>query len=393
MPRKISVLLVALLFQLAAVADEVQIRSDHPGSYTVVKGDTLWDIAGRFLTKPWQWPDIWEVNPQIANPHLIYPGDVVALTMKDGRPILGLASTGRDRNVRLSPTIREIRHEEAIEPIPLDAIQQFLSRPLVVGEGELDSAAYIVGSQDEHLTFGTGHRVYARAMGEPTTNKFSIFRAGDAYRDPDTREILGYEAEHVGDGLAERFGDPATIHIIKANKEIVKGDRLLPQERDEIPEFVPHSPGSDVDGKIISVLNGVSQIGQHQVVVLNRGNADGLEPGHVLAIFQDGEIIEDVIGSDIARRQADEELLRRETESPTAFGRMMSAITNEVRAADHALRDFVGTPVDGGSSVRVQLPEERSGELMVFRTFDKVSYALVMNTQRPVHVNDNVRNP
>ena len=129
------------------------------------------------------------------------------------------------------------------------------------------------------------------------------------------------------------------------------------------------------------------------VWILNRGDADGLKPGHVLAIYQDGEVIEDVIGSDIARREADAELLRREQESPSAFGRMMAAITNEVRAADHALRDFVGTPVDGGSSVKVTLPEERSGELMVFRTFDKVSYALVMNTQRPVHISDHVRNP
>ncbi len=395
MSRKIAIFLGALLIVAAAGADEIELRGDHPDAYTVVRGDTLWDIAGRFLARPWQWPDIWEANPQIANPHLIYPGDVIALRYVDGRPVLGLADGARlgSRNVKLSPTVRETRHDDAIQPIPLDAIQQFLSRPRVVGRDELAAAAYIVGSQDEHLAFGTGHRVYVRGLGQPATNKFSIFREGAAYLDPDTREVLGYEAEHVGDGVAEKFGDPATVHVIKANKEILKGDRLMPQQRDEIPEFIPHAPDGAVTGKIVSVLNGVAQVGQHQVVVLNRGVADGIEPGHVLAIYQDGEVIEDVIGSDIAARERDQAMLRAEQEQPNPVGRMVAAVINDVRAADRALRDFVGTPVAGGSSVQVRLPEERAGELMVFRTFDNVSYGLVMNTQRPVHVNDNVRNP
>lgn len=394
MSRKIVVFLGIWLFAGLVTADEVQIREDHPGVYTVVKGDTLWDIAGKFLTEPWQWPNIWEVNPQIENPHLIYPGDAIALRFEDGRPVLGFAG-GRlgSRYVKLSPSIRESRHDDAIQPIPLDAIQQFLSRPRVVSENQLGRAAYIVGSQDEHLTFGSGNRVYVRAMGEPQTNKFSIFREGSAYVDPDTDEILGYEAEHVGDGLAERFGDPATVFIVKAEKEILKGDRLLPQDRAEIPEFIPHAPGGEVAGKIISVIDGVSQIGQHQVVVLNRGVADGLEPGHVLAIYQDGEIIQDVLGSDLADQQRDDALKAAETGDPSALGRMVAAVGNDLRTADRALRDFVGTPIQGSSAVMVQLPEERAGELMVFRTFDRVSYALVMNTQRTVHVNDNVRNP
>lgn len=390
MSRKIIIFLALLLIGSPVLADEVQVRGDHPGTYTVRKGDTLWDIAGQFLTRPWQWPEIWQTNPQIENPHLIYPGDVIALTYKDGRPILGFAG---NRLVRLSPTIRETRHEDAVQPIPLDAIQQFLSRPRVVTEDELGRAAYIVGSQDEHLTFGSGNRVYARSLGEPQTNKFSIYRQGGAYVDPDSNQVLGYQAEHIGDALAERFGDPATLHIVKANKEVMKGDRLLPQELDEIPEFVPHAPGGDVQGKIISVLNGVSQIGQHQVVVLNRGDSAGLEPGHVLAIYQRGEVIEDTIGSDVAARAQAEANLRAEHENPSAVGRMMQSIVNELQAADRAMRDFVGTPVDGGSSVLVELPAERAGELMVFRTFDNVSYALVMNTQRAIHINDQVTNP
>lgn len=389
MSRKIIIFLGALLIASWVGADEVQLRPDHPGTYTVQKGDTLWDIAGRFLTQPWQWPQIWEVNPQIANPHLIYPGDVLALNYKDGRPLLSVAN----RNIKLSPSIRESRHEDAIRALPLDAIQQFLSRPRVVSESEIHQAAYIVGSKDEHLAFGSGHRVYVRGLGQPTTNKFSIFRPGGPYLDPDTQEILGYAAEHVGDAILERVGDPATVYIVNASKEVMKGDRLLPQADDEYPEFIPHAPGNPVNGKIISVIDGLSQIAQHQVVVLNRGGTDGLEPGHVLAIYQDGEVIEDRIASDVADREAQAAHLRAETDNPSAAGRVWEGIVNDVRYADRVLRDFVGTPIEGGHTVKIKLPEERAGELMVFRTFDKVSYGLVMNIQGPVQVFDNIRNP
>ncbi|MEQ8232382.1 MAG: LysM domain-containing protein [Gammaproteobacteria bacterium] len=391
MSRKFGFIAALMLVFVPVVADEVLIKPDHPGVYTVVKGDTLWDIAGRFLQRPWQWPDIWEVNPQIDNPHLIYPGDRLALTYKDGRPILGLV--GYDRNVKLSPSVRVIPHREAIHTIPLDAVAPFLTRPRVVDAGALDQAAYIVGSQDEHLTYGNGHRIYARGLENPQTNKFSVYRAGPPYRDPETGEVLGYEAEHLGDARVEKFGDPATLVVTNSFKEMRKGDRLVPQDELEIPEFIPHAPGAPVSGRIISVMNGVSQITQHQVVVLNRGVQDGLEPGHVLAIFQEGEVIEDVIGSDIAERNARAERERVAQEHPNPVTRMLQTAINDVRAADRALRDFVGTPVEGSGGVKVQLPEERAGELMVFRTFDRVSYGLVMNMQRAIHLNDRVANP
>ncbi|MGE4616304.1 MAG: LysM domain-containing protein [Gammaproteobacteria bacterium] len=396
MPRKILIFLGLFLFCTTVAADEVQLREDHPEKYTVQKGDTLWGIAGRFLAQPWQWSDIWESNPQIENPHLIYPGDVVVLTFKDGKPTLGTAQADvseGNRGVKLSPSIRETRHEDAIRTIPLDAVQQFLTRPRVVSENELGQAPYIVGSWDEGLAFGSGLRVYVRGLREANTNKFSIFRKGPAYRDPDTGAILGYEALHVGDGLVEKFGDPATVFIVKSSREVLKGDRLMPQLRDEIPEFIPHSPSSPVDGKIISMIEGVSQIGQHQVVVLNRGDNDGLEPGHVLAIYQDGKIIDDPIASDIADRDMREEYQRRERENPSAAGRFFESIANDIRDIDRAARDFVGTPIGGGGPKRVKLPEERAGELLVFRTFESVSYGLVMNFQRPIHILDNVRNP
>ncbi|MCB1749342.1 MAG: LysM peptidoglycan-binding domain-containing protein [Gammaproteobacteria bacterium] len=390
MARKIAVFLGIMLFGTVALADEVTLRPDHPQAYTVVKGDTLWDIAGRFLARPWQWPDIWEVNPQIANPNLIYPGDVIALTYKDGRPVLGLVA---DRNVKLSPTIRESRHDDRVQPIPLDAVEPFLSRPRVVSSSELENAAYIVGSQDEHLAYGNGHRIYARGLAQAAANKFSIYREGHAYVDPDSGETLGYEAEHVGDARVERFGDPATLIITRAYKEILKGDRLVAEEEIEVPEFVPHAPAAAVDGKILSIVDGLRQVSQYQVVVLNRGASDGLEAGHVLAVYQKGDVVKDVVGSDIADREAREANLRAAQENPSAVGRMFQTMVNDVQAADRALRDFVGTPKEGSSAVTVRLPDERAGEVMVFRTFDRVSYALVMRMNRSIYVHDGVRNP
>ena len=389
MSRKILIFLVAAMVSVAVGADEVQLRTDHPQTYTVQKGDTLWDISGRFLTKPWQWPEIWHANPQIQNPNLIYPGDVLALEYVNGKPGLKVV----DRNVRLSPSIRESAHGDAVHAIPLDAVQPFLSRPRVVGQDEIEGSAYIVGSLDNHLTLGAGSHAYVRNLGQPTTNKYSIFRKGGPYIDPESHKILGYEAEHVGDALIERLGDPATVVILRANKEVLDGDRLLPQQFDEVPEFVPHAPPADFAGRIISSMGGFSQISQHQVVVLNRGSRDGLEPGHVLAIYQQGKIVKDVLGSDIAYQQREEADRRAAEEGPSKTGRLVQSLVNDVRSADRSLRDLFSTPVKGGSSVRVRMPEERAGELMVFRTFDGVAYGLVMNIQRPVYVMDAVRNP
>jgi LysM domain len=389
MSGKISVFLGAILLWSVAYAEEVQLRQDHPSTYTVQQGDTLWDIAGRFLTQPWQWTKIWEANPQIANPHLIFPGDVLALQYKDGRPLLTVVS----RNVKLSPRVRVTRNEDAIRAIPLDAMQQFLTRPRVVTEEDLAQAPYIVGSKDEHLAFGSGSRVYVRGIEQANSTKFSIFRAGGPYRDPDTDEILGYEAEHVGDAIIEKPGDIATLYIVNASKEVLKGDRLMAETSDAIPEFVPHAPDAPVQGKIIAGFDGISQIKTHQLVALSRGQADGLEPGHVLGIFQDGEVIKDDIASDIQEAQQRDAYERAETEAKTPGARALAGIINDIRATDRAFRDYIGTPIQGSNAVHVKLPEERVGELMVIRTFDKVSYALVMHLRGYAELMDNVRNP
>jgi hypothetical protein len=349
MSTKKWAIILFLWIGLPVLADDVELRPDHPNSYTVQPGDTLWDISGKFLTRPWLWPEIWHVNPQVQNPHLIYPGDVLTLAWCDGRPCLQVAS---GRYVRLSPTIREYPHDDAIPPIPLDAIQQFLSRPLVVSDETLKQAPYILSSEDQHLVAGAGHKIYVRGSVDANVARYGIYRGGEVYVDPDTEEVLGYEALYVGDALLQRLGDPATALVTKSNREVLVGDRLLP-EGDEIdPTFYPHPPANQFRGKIISVLDGVSQVGQYQIVVLNRGHGDGVDPGTVLAIHQAGIFVRDTVAAEQERG-----------------------------------------PGSGATGELVELPEERIGEAMVFRTFDRVSYALVMNTQKPAHVRDVVTNP
>jgi len=397
MPRKFLVIITALLSMSGwlspAIADEVSVRADNPGTYTVVKGDTLWDISGTFLNHPWQWPDIWQANPQIENPHLIYPGDKVYLTYKDGRPILNLArgGFGAGRNIKLSPSVREYPHDDAIAPIPLDAIRPFLSRPQVMTLDEIETSGYVVSSQDLHLATGAGNRIYIRNLSNPATSKYSVFRTGGEYRDGTTNELLGHEVVHIADIVVERGGDPATARVVHSSKEILSGDRVMPQQEDEYPDFIPHAPNNGVDGRIISVIDGVSQIGQYNVVVLDRGTGDGLMPGHVLAIYQAGVVVEDELATAIAAQKRYDEIQRAPEEATGVMQIAYSARAN-LMAAKRSLDEFLNEP-KGGWPEKVTLPDERAGELMVFRSFDKVSYALVMNTQRPVHVLDKVKNP
>jgi hypothetical protein len=330
-----------ILTGAALAAEPVAVNPAHPDRYTVVKGDTLWDIAGRFLRDPWRWPDVWHVNPQIENPHLIYPGDIIEMTYVDGKPRLRLV---RGTDVKLSPKVRTTGLGDAIPTIPLDAIFPFLSRPYVVDEEELDAAPYIVDFADEHLVAGAGQKVYVRTVETTDNPSFDVVRPGDAYRDAETNEILGYEALYVGGAKLLRTGDPASLLLTSTEQEVLIGDRLLVSAKEEpMDAFYPKPPGSEINGSIISVLNGVSQIGQYHVVVLDRGASDGLQVGDVLAIDHKGEVVRDDV-----------------------------------------------TPKRGDT---VKLPDEQAGHLMVFRTFDRVSFGLVMDATRAIHVLDKVRNP
>ncbi len=337
--NKLIGFILGLLLSCSAIAAEpVALNPAHPERYTVIKGDTLWDISALFLRDPWLWPEVWYVNPQIENPHLIYPGDEIILTYRDGRPILSLK-----RKNKLSPSIHAQPIDSAIPTIPVDAIAQFLTRPYVMEEGELEQAPYIVHFLDDHVLGGAGISYYARSIMQDDITRYTIVRPGKPYKDPDTDEILGYEAAFVGDSDLQRTGDPAKLFIVSSEMEAIIGDRLIRAEEDEpLVNFQPRAPEGEIQGRIISVLNGVSQIGQYNVVVLNKGARDGLEPGHVMQILQGGDELRDIIK---------------------------------------------------GRGETVTLPLEEAGILMVFRTFDRVSFALVLRATKPLHVLDWVRPP
>ncbi|WP_428634065.1 LysM peptidoglycan-binding domain-containing protein [Sedimenticola sp.] len=340
--NKLACLVFGLLISWGALAaDTVAVNPSHPDRYVVVKGDTLWDIAGKFLRDPWLWPDVWYVNPQIANPHLIYPGDIITMTYVNGQPRLGLQ---RGSVVQLSPQVRSTPLSGAIPAIPIDAIHQFLTRPYVMDQDDLDSAPYVVAFADEHILGSNDVRAYVRAIDTTDNQKFDVVRPGDAYKDAETGEILGYEALYISSSELLKPGDPATLTLTDMELETLKGDRLLPVTDDTpLNTFFPSAPKQAVNGSIIAVLNGVSQIGQFNVVVLDRGANDGLEPGNVMAIDHRGETIRDTVSKN----------------------------TGET----------------------VTLPDETAGTLMVFRTFDRVSFALIMKATRALHVLDRVHNP
>ncbi len=389
MTKKIllALILAGLPPVFAADGDTLELAPGHPTQYTVVRGDTLWDIAGQFLREPWRWKELWEANPQVQNPDLIYPGDVLSLTYKDGRPLLGLR---RSRDVKLSPQVRESGHEDAIKPIPLDHIYQFLSEPRVTGPGELEAAPYVVSSREAHLVNGPEGRIYVRGLTEGGATKFSVYRGGVTYRDPDAGDaIIGYEALHVADAVVERFGDPATLRITRATREVLNGDRLLPHDESSTTDFIPRGPEQTVAGRIIAVVDGVSQIGQYQVVVLSLGSNDGIAPGHVLGVFQTGEPVRDTV-------QADQARMADASDTGAARVAWQEEILTDVPAnVRDTKRMLAASYSDRPKSVGelVALPEERAGEVMVFRTFADVSYGLVMRITRPVHIHDRVRNP
>ncbi|MBI4005137.1 MAG: LysM peptidoglycan-binding domain-containing protein [Gammaproteobacteria bacterium] len=399
------------------------VNPDHPDKYVVQKGDTLWDISGKFLQQPWLWPEVWRANPQIIDPHLIYPGDIISLTYEDGKPILALERGGRTisgRNVRLSPTVRSYEKEEAIPTIPVDAIKQFLTRPLVVSEKEMETWPYIVSSYDEHLVAGSGNKIYVRGLpDESTAKRYAIYRKGKPYfkgetyltnyreggsfsyssytsSKQDDENILGYEALYVGDAIIEKPGDPASAIVALSNREVLNGDRLAEESETDIStNFIPTSPDHEVNGNIISVIDGVTEIGQYQVVVLDLGTSDGMEVGNVVGVFKSGKIVKDYVATAIKAKEEDARRLKFEHEDTSAVDRAVSNIANDIRDTKRAfdrtdLAGYLGRP--NTIPEKVELPEEYAGVLMVFRTFEKVSYALVMEAISPIHIYDSVRN-
>ena len=339
---------LALTMSGASFADTFVLNPSAPERYTVVKGDTLWGISAAYLRDPWLWPEIWQINPEIENPHLIYPGDIIALTYdKDGRPRLSIQSRARP-TVKMSPKVRETRIDNAISPIPTDAIQQFLTRASIVSKEEYDQAPYIVAFQEDRITASTDNKAYVRDLKDSDAKRYTIVRLGEPYRNPGAKrnDILGYEAIEVANARLIKTGDPSTFIITDLNREVLLGDRLFPaKDINEQLSYMPHAPKNDIAGLIISVLDGVSRIGQYHVVVINVGENESLEPGHVLEVYQSGRTVRDTFSN------------------------------------------------KKGHARVVTLPDERAGIIMVFRTFSKVSYALVMSATQDMRLYDKVKTP
>lgn len=340
--RKTLLGLLLLSMSFWAQAQEPVFRDGHPQTYQVVKGDTLWDIAGRFLNLPWKWPEVWHANPQISNPHLIYPGDMISLVYIDGQPRLTVGR-GQGGTIKLSPTVRYQPIAEAIPTIPLEAIDAFLNAGRIIDDpGVLEGAPYILGGEAQSVVMGAGSRVYARGEIDPAIRAMGIFRRGETYLDPVTGEFLGIHAQEIGNGeVVDVQDDIISLNVTRSSQEVRVNDRLLQTEQRPITStFFPTEPAREIDGLIVGVPNGVTQIGQYDVVVLNKGAREGLEQGSVLAIYKTGELVRD-------------------------------RIENE----------------------RVQLPDELAGMLMVFRAYDKMSYGIVLDASRQMSIMDKVRNP
>ncbi len=337
-------LLALLLVAVGGMAQAaVELKDGHPEQYTVVKGDTLWDISGRFLSEPWKWPELWHANPQVENPHLIYPGDSLSLVYIDGQPRLMLNRGASRGTIKLSPTVRTTPMAEAISTIPLEAINSFLlSNRIVDSAAEFEAAPYIVAGNAERVISGSGDRIYGRGKFEDGIDVYGIFRQGKTYQDPETGEFLGINADDVGTAeILEMEGDIATMMLTRVTQEARIGDRMFPSEERAVNStFMPSEPEKDINGLILDVPRGVTQIGQFDVVTLNKGARDGLEVGNVLAVYKTGETVRD-------------------------------RVTGE----------------------NVKIPDERSGLLMVFRTYDKLSYGLVLQATRSLAVMDKIRNP
>jgi hypothetical protein len=323
---------------LERINEPVPLAEGHPNEYVVQVGDTLWDISATFLKDPWFWPEIWYVNPDIENPHLIYPGDVLGLVSIDGQARI---TNVRASTYRMSPQARVTPLSEAVTSIPYQDVAQFLSYGIVLEKNQADALPYVLETRGEHLVASAGNEVYVRGVSDAdVSTRYHVIHIGEKLVDPDDNRLIGYHGILVGQGSLRRTGDPAAVALTNTSQEVISGDRLLPQTVNVPLNFFPRSPSTNIEGRIIHVVGGVSLIGQYQVVVMNRGSSNGLSDGDVLSVFQTGSVVDDRFG--------------------------------------------------GG---KVTLPDESAGTIMVFKTYDRISYGLVMEATDAIRIHDTVRNP
>lgn len=364
-----ALLINAALAGLVSAADAapapVEVNPDHPTVYTVQQGDTLWGISEKFLKNPWQWPEVWHINEQVANPHLIYPGDKLRLVWKDGQPSLvvdrgedtatstagiGSANTIAEvmadgSTVKLRPRMRELPLSAAIPAIPLKNIETFLVDSRVVSIEELKKAPYIVAGADKRVMVGSGDTAYARTQlndWEQAFPEYGIYRQGGSYVDPVTKELLGHEARRIGIvRLTDSNKDIATLRVLSASEDLRVDDKLLTTDQRKVQSmFYPRPAPDDVSGQVIHIFGSIGYGARNDVVAINRGSREKIETGHVFAVLQKGESVRDRSRGDI-----------------------------------------------------VDLPPVEAGLLVVFRVFEKVSYALVVKSTRPIVAKDLVRAP
>ena len=356
----------------------IRIKKSHPRKYIVKKGDTLWDISSQFLRDPWYWPEIWHKNRQVQNPHLIYPGDELTLIYVNGQPQIAVndevppqkippapvvpkevipqkiippvtrttVTTTHPalRTVKLSPRIRSQGIDASVVTIPGDAIRQLLTRPRVVTKEELEAAPYILASDDNHLIMGQDNTIYIRGELDKDRVRFTVFRPGKELIDPETDEVFGFEAIYAGEAHIKKYDDPAIAILTSSTREILIGDRLLPVDKSKIDNlYFPRAPEHELKGQIISLHNALFGIAKYQIAVINRGSRDGLEVGHLLETQSAGE----------------------------------TAIDNYSLKNRGAIR----------------LPDKRSGLMMIFRLFDKVSYGLILESTLVINKYDVVATP
>src|SRR5256885_9209558 len=343
---------------LALAQGDLQVKDTAPDRYVVQRGDTLWSIATKFLSDQWRWPEIWRMNQeQIRNPHNIFPGDVLVLDRSVSPPQLRVAEAGAGAGPglgvaggeRLPPRIYpQPLTAEAIPPISPKSIEPFLTQPLIIEEGGLDRAPRIIATEENRVNLGAGNVAYVSGFSGSDAPFWQIYRTGRPLVDPDNQRTLGFEAVFLGIAQVTRSGEPATVQIVNSKKEISAGDRVIPAPPPTIPQYVPHAPTSAVSGRIIGLYDALatSMGGRDSIISINKGRRDGLEVGHVLAVYRNVVVYDQ------------RDYLKSRDRSPV-----------------------------------IQLPPEPYGLAFVFRTFDSVSYDLVMGSSRPIHGGDLVQNP
>ncbi|SIS40552.1 LysM peptidoglycan-binding domain-containing protein [Neptunomonas antarctica] len=332
-----SWLILSTPTQVQARADQIQLQENYPQEYVVVKGDTLWDISGHFLEKPWRWPELWDINPQIDDPHWIYPGDVLYLTWVNGQPKLRVKNDGR-----LQPHARVSKLDNAIPGIALKDLYAFLSDNVVLDDTLLAQTPYVLGGRNNRIISGAGDRIYARGEIDLEHSTQNVYRPAKSYIDPETQELLGYELLKVAEArVVSVKADITSLDIQKSREEVRVQDRVIPSPETRIQSvFYPVAAPAESEATILSVLRGVTKIGRYDAVAINKGSREGLKSGHVFIVYTKGETITD-------------------------------PVTQE----------------------EITLPSEEAGTLMVFKTFEKVSYGLVMTATNVLSVGDSLRSP